>query len=223
MPLVKQSTQKKKPPLCQSSYSPSLSDRSPSNPLLQIGNFCKNTLQSPNLQYNHKKKVPFLTAYKYYNAQGQCISQRLMVSQLVFKNKRSPKMPVLIVTLDGGLGFLAENERCYYVRQSVVNLLAALSCNFKIIAVSAMRKKMVRKICGQLAERNGERSGIIFDGVYKHYPNVLSKQKMAGNWSHALLDFYDEEMELEDWCEKKLVCLVPECLDSNENEALKPF
>ena len=146
-----------------------------------------------------------------------------MVSQLVFKNKRSPRMPVLIVTLDGGLGFYAENERCYYIRLSVLNLLAALSCNFKIIAVSSMRKKMVRKLVGYLAERSGERSGIIFDGVYKLYANVLSKRKQAGNWSHALLDFYDEEMELEDWCERKLVCLLPECLDSNENETLKPF
>lgn len=86
-------------------------------------------------------------------------------------------MPVLIVSLDGGLGFYAENERSYYVRLSVINLLAALSCNYKIIAVSSLKKKKVRKIVSYLAERNGERSGLIFDGVYKLYPHVLSKRK----------------------------------------------
>ena len=70
----------------------------------------------------------------------------------------------------------------------------------------SQKKKSIRRLCTQLSEKDGTRQGLVFDGVYK----LRRNDKQIINITHALLDFYDEEMELAEYCEKNVVILSPD-------------
>lgn len=57
------------------------------------------------------------------------------------------RMPILVVNLDGAVGFWDEIKRNYYVlRPKIVEGLIQLSYDFRIVAVSSQRQKLIRKV-----------------------------------------------------------------------------
>jgi hypothetical protein len=70
--------------------------------------------------------------------------------------------PVLIVNMDGLLGYWDDRNRNYYVlRPKIIESLINLSYDFRIVAVSSQRKKLICKLVYSLmnfpfVEENGK-------------------------------------------------------------------
>lgn len=57
------------------------------------------------------------------------------------------RLPILIVNLDGAVGYWDDIKRNYYVlRPKIVDGLIQLSYDFRIVAVSSQRQKMIKKV-----------------------------------------------------------------------------
>ena len=115
-------------------------------------------------------------------------------------------MPSLLIMIDGILGFFDENLD-FHLRQKVLHSLVTLSLNFRLIAITVgLTKKCVKVLCRQLAERTNDKKPLVFDAVY-----LLKKtQKRYINLTHALLDCYDESIELTEYCKQQVIVICPD-------------
>jgi CDP-glycerol glycerophosphotransferase (TagB/SpsB family) len=78
-------------------------------------------------------------------------SQRLYLSRECATSEDRRQLPVLIVNLDGAVGYWDEQRRFYYVlRHKVVEGLIQLSYDFRLIAVSSARKRLICKVVSAL-------------------------------------------------------------------------
>lgn len=65
-------------------------------------------------------------------------SQRLFMSTEMASEEARRMLPVLIINLDGTMGYWDENKNHYYVlRPKIVESLIQLSFDFRIVAVSS--------------------------------------------------------------------------------------
>ena len=98
--------------------------------------------------------------------------------------------------------------------------LAALSCNFRLIAFATSKSKgVVTRLCYWLSEKDQNRASIVFDAVY-----VLQRQKRERpNITHALQDFYDDSQGLAEYSSQKVVIMCPEKFNSSHEQQTKPF
>lgn len=56
-------------------------------------------------------------------------------------------LPVLIVNLDGAVGYWGDNQTNFYVlREGVLDSLIQMSHDFRIVAVSSQRQKLIFKL-----------------------------------------------------------------------------
>jgi len=65
------------------------------------------------------------------------LSKRILVAKETLNKNRAMK-PLLIVHLEGTIGFYDENK-FFYLRERSLTLLSALSHNFRIVAISQER------------------------------------------------------------------------------------
>ncbi len=65
----------------------------------------------------------------------QGLSTRVLVAQETLVNKNRQKLSVLVLNLDGVMGHWDESKT-YHVRYNTLMYLAALSCNFRLIAIA---------------------------------------------------------------------------------------
>lgn len=64
-----------------------------------------------------------------------------MSKEMVYSEDRR-RLPVLMINMDGVLGYLDDTARMYYVlRPKIVESLIQLSHDFRIVAFSSMRAK----------------------------------------------------------------------------------
>ena len=72
------------------------------------------------------------------------------------------KLPLVVIDLDGGLGFWDEHKT-YHLRHNFLSILVTMAVNFRLVAVSfrPQSRKMVRKLCKRLQSRS-----FVFDAVY---------------------------------------------------------
>jgi hypothetical protein len=70
-----------------------------------------------------------MTAYKYKEG----ISTRLMVARETLKSTQRQRLPLLILNLDGIIGFFDE-QKTYHIRSTALTQIVALSVNFRTIA-----------------------------------------------------------------------------------------
>ena len=60
-------------------------------------------------------------------------------------------MPVLIINLDGAFGFWSDDQRgLYFIRPKAVQSLVQLSFDFRLVAVSAQKKKHINGLINKL-------------------------------------------------------------------------
>jgi hypothetical protein len=114
-------------------------------------------------------------------------STRLLVAKDTFLPKRL-KLPVLVISLDGALGYFDEYKN-YHLREKSISYLQSLSHSFRLVAISMEPKSVIRRLCTNLSEM--QRS-IYFDAVYKIARRSNSYRL---NITHCLLDFQDENEE----------------------------
>lgn len=81
--------------------------------------------------YKTKRTIQNMTPWKNLN------SKRILVSRFGLKNKRH--YPVLVIDIDSVCGFFDE-QKTYHIQSSTITMLASLSQNFKLIAVSSEGK-----------------------------------------------------------------------------------
>jgi len=87
-----------------------------------------------------------MTARKYI--EGGSI--RLMVAKETLSSKPRQKLPIIIVNLNGTIGYFDE-QRHYNTRLSSIQLLIALSANFRVIGiVNDQTKNSTRKLTSLL-------------------------------------------------------------------------
>lgn len=74
-------------------------------------------------------------------------SQRLFLSRECAMSEDRRMQPVLIVNMDGLLGYWDDKNRNYFVvRPKIMESLINLSYDFRIVAVSAQKKKLICKL-----------------------------------------------------------------------------
>ena len=89
-------------------------------------------------------------------------SQRLFLSRECAMSEDRRMQPVLIVNMDGLLGYWDDKNRNYFVvRPKIMESLINLSYDFRIVAVSAAKKKLITKLVYSLmnlpiTEPNGQ-------------------------------------------------------------------
>jgi hypothetical protein len=87
-------------------------------------------------------------------------------------------LPVLIVNLDGAVGFWDDNRKNFYVlREGIVDSLIQLSHDFRIVAVSSQKQKLIFKLIHGLMNMPapdstepsdpGSLRHLFFDAVYQ--------------------------------------------------------
>ena len=75
------------------------------------------------------------------------LSRRVLVAQETLVNKYRQKLPVLVLNLDGVIGHWDESKT-FNIRQKTFMYLAALTCNFRIIAFATSQTKgVVTRLC----------------------------------------------------------------------------
>ena len=106
-------------------------------------------------------------------------SERLYISKDFIEKFDSRKdFPILIVNLDGALGYWDLQREMYVIRSKVVESIITLSQDFIIVAVSRMRKAKIRKLVLQFQKiaysdqqinsytQSYTHKNITFDAVY---------------------------------------------------------
>ena len=74
-------------------------------------------------------------------------SQRLFLSRECVTSEDRRMMPVLIINVDGVLGYWDDQSRHYFVlRHKIIDSLINLSYDFRIVAVSSKKKKLICKL-----------------------------------------------------------------------------
>lgn len=79
-------------------------------------------------------------------------------------------MPVLIINLDGVIGYWDDYKKFYYIfRPKVIEALIQLSFDFRLVAVSSQRQKHIYKVIYGLTNLPGEdgNKSLVFDAVYQ--------------------------------------------------------
>lgn len=99
-----------------------------------------------------------MTPHKYRNG----ISTRLLVAKETFAPKRA-KLPVLILNIDGALGFFDEAKH-YNLKEKCLSMLQSLSHNFKIVAFSSESKGLLTRFGKCLTET---KTPFAFDAMYQ--------------------------------------------------------
>ena len=101
-------------------------------------------------QHKSCKKVPrqvrhLLTKSKYRKKEGEMIwSKRLFLAKETVLNEERRMRPILIINIDGAMGFWDDLKSNYYVlRPKALDSLIQLSYDFRIIAISCMKKKRI--------------------------------------------------------------------------------
>lgn len=57
-------------------------------------------------------------------------------------------MPILIITVGGGVVGYWDEQKIYHIRQSSIDLLIALGCNYRLVAIAqGQSQKCVKKLC----------------------------------------------------------------------------
>lgn len=98
-----------------------------------------------------------MTPHKYRNG----ISTRLLVGKETFQAKRA-KLPILVINLDGVLGFFDESKN-YQCKEKSITMLQSLSHNFKIVGFSSESKGLITRLGKMLSEF---KTPFAFDAVY---------------------------------------------------------
>lgn len=73
-------------------------------------------------------------------------SQRLCLSKEMAENPERRKMPVLIINMDGVLGYWDEEMTHYVIRNRSVEILIQLSYDFRLVAISTESQKNIFKV-----------------------------------------------------------------------------
>jgi hypothetical protein len=96
-------------------------------------------------------------------------SQRLFLSKEIATSEDRRMLPILVVNLDGVLGFWDDTKKFFYLfRTRVVESLIQLSYDFRIVAISNQRQKHIYKVVYGLMNlpmEDGNKT-LIFDAVY---------------------------------------------------------
>lgn len=103
------------------------------------------------VQYAGHNKLPkecrhLFTKRKYQKEEGSkfCWSQRLYLSRECALSEDRRRLPIFIVNLDGALGYWDDfNKNHYVLRPRAVEGLIQLSYDFRLIAVSSQKKRMI--------------------------------------------------------------------------------
>lgn len=83
-----------------------------------------------------------MAGYKYREGQ----STRLMVAKETLRSKTRQKLPIIVIMIDGVIGFWDE-LKIFHIRSGVINQLITLSNNFRIVAVaSGQTKRSVKRL-----------------------------------------------------------------------------
>ena len=138
---------------------------------------------SPCLKYLTKKNISRMTPRRYRDG----VSTRILVAKETFLPKRQ-KLPVLLLNLDGALGYWDE-AKAYVFKERGLGQLIALAHNFRIVGYSAEPKSVLKRLGQALAEYSRP---FCFDALYQI---VRRPHQPRTNLSHVLLDFSDEEEE----------------------------
>lgn len=148
-----------------------------------------------------KASVPDWSSKIYRNG----LSRRILVAKETLHKTRSTK-PLLIVHLEGTIGFYDENK-FFYLREKSLAYLSALSHNFRIVALSYESKSITKRLLNHFSNVMSNSKGFTFDAVY-----VLKKHLSGGrlNCSHILLDHAEEigEGQLEIFASSKVIILT---------------
>jgi hypothetical protein len=158
--------------------------------LSQHGTLLKSNPGSCCQKYYVKKNNSRMTPFLYRNG----VSMRLLVSKETFMKKRS-KLPILIINIDGALGYFDESK-VYTFKDRSLQHLHSLSHNFRIVGFSQENKSLVRRLCKQLTEYSRP---FCFDAVYLLHRKSTSVNVPRTNLSQILLDFSspdEEDMDL---------------------------
>ena len=91
-------------------------------------------------KYYKSKNNTRMTRHKYRNG----VSTRLLVAKETFQPKRA-KLPIMILNLDGTLGFFDESKH-YNCKEKSLQMLQSLSHNFKIIGFSSESKGLITRL-----------------------------------------------------------------------------
>ena len=90
-------------------------------------------------------------------------------------------MPVLVINIDGVLGFWDDQSKNYFVlRHKIIDSLINLSYDFRIVAVSSKKKKLICKLIYALMNLP-----LNADSVSNYLFNVTGKQAKDGGNSRA--------------------------------------
>lgn len=137
--------------------------------------FCTEYIQFRGQQLP-KKYASSFTTNKYRKGLGEdefVMSQRLAMSKELAQSEDRRMMPVLIVNLDGMLGYWDEMKRSHYVlRSKVVDSMISLSYDFRLVAISTQSQKLMFKLIYGLmniqstSDSDSSTRHLIFDAVY---------------------------------------------------------
>ena len=108
-------------------------------------------------KYYKAKNNSRMTRHKYRDN----ISNRLFVAKETFTPKRL-KLPILVLNLDGVLGYFDECKT-YILREKSLQLLHSLSHNYRIVAYSHEPSYILKKLIKVMSEYHRP---FIFDAVY---------------------------------------------------------
>ena len=87
------------------------------------------------------------TQNKFRKADDETVySQRLFLSKECAQSEDRRMLPVLIVNLDGAVGYWQVQQKAYVLREGVVDSLIQLSHDFRIVAVSSQSQKLIFKL-----------------------------------------------------------------------------
>ena len=123
----------------------------------QHGMFVK-TLAPACTKYYKSKNNTRMTRHKYRNG----VSTRLLVAKETFQPKRA-KLPILVINLDGTLGFFDESKH-YNCKEKSLTMLQSLSHNFKIVGISSESKGLITRLGKQMMDY---KVPFAFDAVYQ--------------------------------------------------------
>jgi hypothetical protein len=110
--------------------------------------FCMEYIQFKGSNKLHKDCRHLFTKRRYRKGDSLFSwSTRLFMSKECALSEDRRRMPILVVNLDGAVGFWDDLKRNYYVlRPKIVEGLIQLSYDFRIVAVSSQRQKLIRKV-----------------------------------------------------------------------------
>ena len=135
----------------------------------------------------------------------------MLVARETFSPKRA-KLPILVLNLDGVLGYFDESKQ-YYCKEKAINMLQSLSHNFKIVGFSSESKGLITRFGKNLSEF---KTPFAFDSVYQIQRKPTQNQNRV-NLTHVILDFSgDDEEDLDMFVSSHIVLVTVDYLHLNE-------